>query len=82
MKVITIVAASFLLAGAAMAQSMTPTGAAAGATCKTQAGSSLHGAPLTSSVKSCCRKQAEAQKLHGAAEKSFRGSCEKAGLGM
>jgi len=80
MKLIAIVAASFLLAGGAMAQSMAPTGAAAGATCKTQAGT-LHGAALSSSVKSCCRKQAEAQKLHGAAEKSFRGSCEKAGLG-
>jgi hypothetical protein len=81
MKVITIVAASFLLAGTALAQTSAPTGAATGATCKTQAGGSLHGAALTSSVKSCCRKQAEAQKLHGAAEKSFRSSCEKAGLG-
>jgi hypothetical protein len=79
MKVIAIVAASFLLTGTALAQA--PTGAAAGATCKTQAGTSLHGAALTSKVKSCCKQQAAAQKLHGAAETSFRKSCEKAGLG-
>jgi hypothetical protein len=81
MKVIAIVAASFLLAGSALAQPAAPTGAAAGASCKTQAGTSLHGAALTSKVKSCCRQQATAQKLHGAAETSFRKSCEKAGLG-
>ncbi|MGH6671914.1 MAG: hypothetical protein ACRECV_08065 [Xanthobacteraceae bacterium] len=71
------VVASFLPVGAATAQT---TGATAGATCKTQAGT-LHGAAMTSKVKSCCRQQATAQKLHGAAEKSFRTSCEKAGLG-
>jgi len=79
MKVIAVVAASFLLTGAAMAQPAT--GAAAGATCKTEAGTTLHGAALTSKVKSCCKQQAAAQKLHGAAEKSFRTSCEKTGLG-
>lgn len=71
------VGASLLPVGAAMAQA---TGAGAGTACKTQA-ATLHGAALTSKVKSCCRQQAEAQKLHGAAEKSFRSSCEKAGLG-
>ncbi len=78
MKVIAIVAASFWLAGAAMAQ--TPA-ATAGAACKTQAGTNLHGAALTSTVKSCCKQQAATQKLHGAAETSFRKSCEKAALG-
>lgn len=81
MKTISLCAAMFAVVSflpvAAMAQS---TGAAAGATCKTSA-STLHGAALTSKVKSCCKQQAEAQKLHGAAEKSFRSSCEKAGLG-
>jgi hypothetical protein len=78
MKTIAIVFASFCLATSAIAQ----TGAAAGATCKTQAGGkSLHGAALTSTVKSCCKQQAAAQKLHGAAESSFRKSCESAGLG-
>lgn len=78
MKPIAIVFASFCLATSALAQ----TGAAAGGTCKTQAGGkNLYGAALTSKLKSCCRQQAEAQKLHGAAESSFRESCESAGLG-
>ena len=81
MKSLAFAVASIWLITAAMAQTPAPpTGAASGATCKTQAGT-LHGAALSSSVKSCCRKAAEAQKLHGAAEKSFRTSCEKAGLG-
>jgi hypothetical protein len=78
MKAIVIVFASFCLATSAMAQ----TGTTAGATCKTQAaGKKLHGAALTSTVKSCCKQQATAQKLHGAAATSFRKSCESAGLG-
>jgi hypothetical protein len=80
MKTIAIIAASFWLAGAAMAQTAT-TGASAGATCKTQVSTSLHGAALTSSVKSCCKKAAAAQKLHGAADSSFEKSCQKAALG-
>jgi hypothetical protein len=80
MKTIGIVVASFWLAGAAMAQTAT-TGASAGATCKTQVGTNLHGAALTSSVKSCCRKAAAGQKLHGAAESSFEKSCQSAALG-
>ncbi|HTV36166.1 MAG TPA: hypothetical protein VMF12_07015 [Xanthobacteraceae bacterium] len=78
MKVIAIVFASFCLATSAMAQ----TGAEVGGTCKTQAaGNNLHGAALTSKVKSCCKQQAAAQKLHGAAESSFLKSCNSAGLG-
>ncbi|HZR62175.1 MAG TPA: hypothetical protein VFA80_14595 [Xanthobacteraceae bacterium] len=80
MKIIAIVFASFCLAGAALAQSAAGPGAAAGADCKTGAGS-LHGAALNSKVRSCCQQQAAKQKLHGAAETSFRKSCESAGLG-
>jgi hypothetical protein len=78
MKAIAIVLASFCLTTAAIAQ----TGADAGGSCKTQAaGKNLHGAALTSTVKSCCKQQAAAQKLHGAAETSFLKSCQSAGLG-
>ncbi len=81
MKTIAIVAASFLLASAALAQAAT-TGASAGSTCKMQAaGKNLHGAALTSNIKSCCRHSAAGQKLHGAAESNFRKSCETSGLG-
>jgi hypothetical protein len=78
MKVIAIVVASFWLAGAAMAQSA---GGTAGATCKTNADTSLHGAALSSSLKKCCREAAVGQKLHGAAERGFRKACEQAALG-
>lgn len=82
MRAIMIVAASFWLASAVMAQTTTTPSATAGATCKTQStAKNLHGAALTSTVKSCCKQQAEAQKLHGAAETSFRNSCEKTALG-
>jgi hypothetical protein len=80
MKTLAIVVASFWLAGGAMAQTAT-TGASAGTTCKTQAGTNLHGAALTSTLKSCCKKAAAGQKLHGAAESSFEKSCQKAALG-
>jgi hypothetical protein len=79
MKTIAIVFASFCLASTALAQ--TPAGAGAGADCKTEA-ANLHGAALNSKVKSCCQQQATKQKLHGAAETSFRKSCESAGLGQ
>jgi hypothetical protein len=66
MKTIAIVAASFWLAGAAMADD----------SCAVQAtGKSLHGAALTSFAKKCCKDQAAAQKLHGAAETSFTKKC-------
>ncbi len=79
MKVIAVIAASFWLTAAAVAQTPATT---AGATCKTQAaGKNLHGAALTSTLKSCCKKQAQDQKLHGAAATSFEKSCEKAALG-
>jgi len=79
MKVTAIVFASLCLAGAALAQTPAGPGAGAGADCKTQA-TNLHGAALNSKVKSCCQQQATKQKLHGAAETSFRKSCESAGL--
>lgn len=72
---IAIIAVSFCLAGAAMAQAPAPSGAA-GATCKTQIGpKNLHGAALTSADKKCCMDAAKAQKLHGAAETSFVKAC-------
>ncbi len=81
MKVIAIVVASFWLAGAAMAQgAMAPAAdtpaVAAGKKCQD---AKLHGAALTSHVKSCCTKAAA--KLKGAAKTSFEGSCEKTGTG-
>ena len=81
MKVIAIVLASFCLAGAAMAQgTMAPAAdspsVAAGKKCQD---AKLHGAPLTSHVKSCCSKAAA--KLKGAAKTSFEASCEKTGMG-
>jgi hypothetical protein len=66
MKAIAIIAASFFLATAAMADD----------SCAVQAtGKSLHGAALTSFAKKCCKDQAAAQKLHGAAETSFTKKC-------
>jgi hypothetical protein len=81
MKVIAIVIASFWLGSAAMAQgAMAPAGdspaVAAGKKCQD---AKLHGASLTSHVKSCCQKSAV--KLKGAAKTSFEGSCEKTGMG-
>lgn len=81
MKVIAIVVASFWLSSAAMAQGMmAPAGdapaVAAGKKCQD---AKLHGASLTSHVKSCCEKAAS--KLKGAAKTSFEGSCEKTGMG-
>jgi hypothetical protein len=75
MKTIAIVFASFCLVSAAVAQTPAAPGAAAGADCKKEA-ANLHGAALTSKVKSCCKQQAAKQKLHGAAETSFEKSCE------
>jgi hypothetical protein len=66
MKTIAIVAASFWVVTAAMADD----------SCKVQAtGKNLHGAALTSFAKKCCKDQAAAQKLHGAAETSFTKKC-------
>jgi hypothetical protein len=66
MKTLAIIAATFFLAGAAMADD----------SCAVQAtGKSLHGAALTSFAKKCCKDQAAAQKLHGAAETSFTKKC-------
>jgi hypothetical protein len=66
MKTIAIIAASFCLVGAAMADD----------SCAVQAtGKSLHGAALASFAKKCCKDQAAAQKLHGAAETSFTKKC-------
>lgn len=81
MKVIAVIAASFLLATAALAQSGPTTGATAGATCKASADKNLHGAALTSTLKKCCKDAAAGQKLHGAAESSFEKSCDKAAMG-
>ncbi len=68
MKTLAIVLASFWVATAAMAQDS--------ASCKTQATTkNLHGAALTSFVKSCCNKAADAQKLHGAAKTSNVKKC-------
>jgi hypothetical protein len=75
MRTIAIVAASFLLASAAMAQNPAAP-AAPPASCQTQAtGKSLHGAALASFAKKCCKDQATAQKLHGAAATSFTKKC-------
>jgi len=84
MKVIAIVVASFWLAGAAMAQGAMAPAAAPADTPSVAAGKKcqdpkLHGASLTSHVKSCCQKAAA--KLKGAAKTSFEGSCEKTGMG-
>ena len=81
MKVIAIVIASFWLGSAAMAQGMMAPAAdtpsvAAGKKCQD---AKLHGAALTSHVKSCCEKAAA--KLKGASKTSFEGSCEKTGTG-
>lgn len=81
MKVIAVVVASFWLTGVAMAQgTMAPAGntpsVAAGKKCQD---AKLHGAALTSHVKSCCQKAAA--KLKGASKTSFEGSCEKTGMG-
>ena len=81
MKVIAIVIASFWLGSAAMAQgamapAATPPAVAAGNACKD---AKIHGAALTTHVKSCCLKAAV--KLKGAAKTSFEGSCEKTGMG-
>jgi hypothetical protein len=66
MKTLAIIAATFFLAGAAMADD----------SCAVQAtGKSLHGAALASFAKKCCKDQAAAQKLHGAAETSFTKKC-------
>ncbi len=78
MKIIAIVFASFCLASTALAQTAPAPAAAAGADCKKEA-ANLHGAALTSKVKSCCKQQAAKQKLHGAAETSFEKSCESSG---
>jgi hypothetical protein len=86
MKTITLVAASFFvasaaLAGGALAQTATPPApaaapAAAPASCPVQAtDKKLHGAALTSFAKKCCKDQAAAQKLHGAAQTSFTKKC-------
>lgn len=80
MKSIAIIFAAFCLASTALAQNAPGSGAGAGADCKTGA-ANLHGAALNSKVRSCCQQQAAKQKLHGAAETSFRKSCETAGLG-
>jgi hypothetical protein len=80
MRTIAIIFASFCLAGAAFAQAPASPGAGAGADCKTQA-ANLHGAALNSKMRSCCQQQATKQKLHGAAETSFRKSCEGAASG-
>lgn len=80
MKIIAIVFASFCLASTALAQNAPGSGAGAGADCKAGAGN-LHGAALNSKVRSCCQQQAAKQRLHGAAETSFRRSCETAALG-
>lgn len=81
MKVIAIVIASFWLGSAAMAQgAMAPAAdtpsVTAGKKCQD---AKLHGAALTSHLKSCCEKAAA--KLKGASKTSFEGSCEKTGMG-
>jgi hypothetical protein len=64
--VATIIAASFCLAGAAMADD----------SCAVQAtGKSLHGAALSSFAKKCCKDQAAAKNLNGAALMSFTKKC-------
>lgn len=75
MRTIAIVAASFLLVSAAMAQNPAAPAAPSGS-CQTQAtGKNLHGAALASFAKKCCKDQATAQKLHGAAATSFTKKC-------
>jgi len=80
MKTIAMVLASFCLASSALAQTAAAPSAAAGADCKKEA-ATLHGAALTSKVKSCCQQQAAKQKLHGAAETSFVKSCQTTAQG-
>jgi hypothetical protein len=88
MKTIAIVVASCWLATAAMAQStMAPPGAsadapgiAAGKNCKDK-NATVHGAALTSHVKSCCHTAATGKKLHGKAATLFEQSCQKTALG-
>jgi hypothetical protein len=88
MKALAIVIASCWLATAAMAQSqMAPAGAptdapavAAGKACQDK-NSTVHGAALTSHVKSCCHTAAAGKKLHGAAATTFEKSCQNAALG-
>jgi hypothetical protein len=88
MKTLAIVVASCWLATAAMAQSaMAPPGAsadapavAAGKSCQDK-NATVHGAALTSHVKSCCHTAAAAKKLHGAAASTFEKSCQNAALG-
>lgn len=86
MKAIAIVVASFWLATAAMAQSaMAPASAdapavAAGKNCKDK-NATVHGAALTSHVKSCCHTAATGKKLHGKASTLFEQSCQKTALG-
>jgi hypothetical protein len=89
MKALAIVVASCWLATATMAQSqMAPAGApaadapaiAAGKSCQDK-NATVHGAALTSHVKSCCHTAAAGKKLHGAAATSFEKSCQHAALG-
>lgn len=88
MKAIAIIVASCWLATAAMAQSaMAPAAASAGApavaagnNCKDK-NATVHGAALTSHVKSCCHSAATAKKLHGKAATLFEQSCQKTALG-
>ena len=67
MKTLAIIVASFWLV----------TAAAADDSCAIQAtGKSSHGAAFgTASPEKCCKDQAAAQKLHGAAETSFTKKC-------
>jgi hypothetical protein len=88
MKTLAIVIASCWLATAAMAQSAAPPAAApadapavtAGKSCQDK-NATVHGAALTSHVKSCCHTAATGKKLHGAAATSFEKSCQHAALG-
>jgi hypothetical protein len=88
MKALAIVAASFCIVGAAMAQTTAPAAPpaaapsatapadAAGATCQSQVGpKNLHGAALKSAATKCCKDAATAAKLHGAAATSFTKKC-------
>jgi hypothetical protein len=88
MKTLAIVVASCWLATAALAQTpaapaAAPTdapGVAAGKACQDK-NATVHGAALTSHVKSCCHTAATGKKLHGAAASTFEKSCQHAALG-
>jgi hypothetical protein len=96
MKTLAIIVASCWLATAAMAQSPTTPPAAppaapaaaptdapavtAGKACQDK-NATVHGAALTSHIKSCCHTAATGKKLHGAAATTFEKSCQHTALG-